>query len=737
MSVIDRLETFFINLSFIKKIILISFILIIFLTGLSLLIFSQSAKKTPQDGQSTVINEKEYKNITLSTEKGYLFKMKKSGQEGVTGFIKENPKIKGYNLFPSDFSTNSKVEEVKKDQDDPFLKNKNISLSNEHYFLTQKINGVPVFGSSVIVHVKNNNEIYAVSSKLITTNKTTARKFSNQEAQNIAFNKASEEYQGTLKYGAIAESIYNPALTGISEDSTNYYTLSVEIFSDTSDFSKIYFVDLESGKIVYDQEQVFQGLDRQVGNCNGTSNPPCPIARVEGSAPVSDPDTNSSYDILGEIYNFYFTNFNRDSLDNRGQTLKTFVNIHSVNNKPCTTSPNAYFTTSSTFQGMAYCKGLVVRDITAHEFTHAITSKTANLQYQYQSGALNESMSDIFASEVDGNWTMGEGSTLGVVRDMSNPTRFRQPDKLFSQNYLCGTADRGGVHRNNGVMNKTYYLMVQGGDFNGCSISGIGRSKASAIMYYTLTRYLTSTSNFKDMFTSSMQSCSDLYQNSAGECDQIKKAFQATEMDQQQAGSQQGGMCTSGVTAKVPGCANGSSGQTPPSTQIPPSSGSSGSAIPANDKLPIVKGTVYVDLNSNTSPDQGEGYQGATITISGPYNATASSDAMGIFSFEKIPTGTYTISATVGTAIFEPSKPFTISQMSVITADFGVPQGAVGSQGSGGGTGTGTSGSNNPFDQRLVPTQKIYRTGTCIFDTICKYLNQKSVQICNLKCTAN
>jgi Zn-dependent metalloprotease len=155
----------------------------------------------------------------------------------------------------------------------------------------------------------------------------------------------------------------------------------------------------------------------------------------------------------------------------------------------------------------------------AHEFTHAVTENTAGLNYEKQSGALNESFSDMFACTIDGNWTIAEGTALGTIRSISDPPsilqgtlngkKIYQPDKLFSTNYMCfsdsatcssTTNDSCGVHSNGGVTSKAFYLMADGGSFNDCNVTGIGVVKSLAIMYQVLTRHLTQTSTFDDFY---------------------------------------------------------------------------------------------------------------------------------------------------------------------------------------------------------------------------------------------
>ena len=112
---------------------------------------------------------------------------------------------------------------------------------------------------------------------------------------------------------------------------------------------------------------------------------------------------------------------------------------------------------------------------------------TAGLEYQCQSGALNESMSDIFASNVDtDDWEIGEDLPGGAIRDMDNPANGDPPQPAhvddFNEMPNDGNPfnDHGGVHYNSGIPNHAYYLMVQ----------AIGRDRAEQIVYRALTEKL-------------------------------------------------------------------------------------------------------------------------------------------------------------------------------------------------------------------------------------------------------
>jgi bacillolysin len=208
---------------------------------------------------------------------------------------------------------------------------------------------------------------------------------------------------------------------------------------------------------------------------------------------------------------------------------------------------------------MVYGNGFAsADDVVGHELTHAVTELTADLFYYQQSGALNESFSDIFGEAIDQSsslgggldgssvrWVLGEDlpppyATTGI-RHMMSPESFGDPARVNDENFYCSTqgwtddeADSGGVHRNSGVPNKAFALMVDGGTFNGETVTGIGMTKAAKIHYRALTTYLTSGSTFIDAYNALEQSCGDLVGTggiTAANCTQVLKALNAVEMN--------------------------------------------------------------------------------------------------------------------------------------------------------------------------------------------------------------
>ncbi len=181
-------------------------------------------------------------------------------------------------------------------------------------------------------------------------------------------------------------------------------------------------------------------------------------------------------------------------------------------------------------------------DVVAHELTHAVTENTANLNYSYESGALNEAMSDILGAAteewIDGSissntWKIGEdiytpGTSGDALRYMNNPTADGQSYDYYPERYT-GSQDNGGVHLNSGIANLAFYLLSQGGTHprgkTSVSVPAQGIVKARAVFYRALSVYMTSSTNFEGARNASAQAAQDLY--GSGAYDSMHKAWDA------------------------------------------------------------------------------------------------------------------------------------------------------------------------------------------------------------------
>ncbi len=235
---------------------------------------------------------------------------------------------------------------------------------------------------------------------------------------------------------------------------------------------------------------------------------------------------------IESTYDYFKAVHNRDSYDNQGSPLISYVHYD-----------NGYFNAFWNGQFMTYGDGnnnstpLTTIDICAHELAHGVTGSSAGLIYQNESGALNESFSDIFGTAVEfytlgsaANWLIGED--VGTFRSMSDPTQYGDPDTYKGQNWYFGSGDNGGVHTNSAVQNKWFYLLTEGGsgsDDNGRAyqLNGIGIEKAAKIAYRSLTVYLQPSSQYFHARLGSINAAADLYGGNSPELAAVIEAWNA------------------------------------------------------------------------------------------------------------------------------------------------------------------------------------------------------------------
>jgi gliding motility-associated-like protein len=221
-------------------------------------------------------------------------------------------------------------------------------------------------------------------------------------------------------------------------------------------------------------------------------------------------------------YDYFLDEHSRNSIDNAGFQLNSYVH-YGVG------YVNAFWDgTRMTYgdgDGVSF-DPLTSTDIAGHEITHGLTNLTANLIYFAESGALNESFSDIFGTAIEnfarpGDWDWLMSDDIGApFRSLENPNLFGHPDTYFGTFWapLAGP-DNGGVHSNSGVQNFWYYLLVSGGTGvndigDAYTVNSLGFDAASAITFRNLTVYLSDASNHADARFFAIQSAIDLF----GEC---------------------------------------------------------------------------------------------------------------------------------------------------------------------------------------------------------------------------
>ncbi|MBI4407896.1 MAG: M4 family metallopeptidase [Candidatus Kerfeldbacteria bacterium] len=469
-------------------------------------------------------------------------------------------------------------------------------LGIEHVTYQQRYQGVPIFGGQVKWHHNQATGQRFVtgqtSTTIAATDVTTTPTLSADEATVIAQGLANVET--TVRKQNFY--LFNPRL--LNKLQTDTYTLvwEIELYQSDPLFHEYYYIDAQTGALVYQIHGVQHAITRQIydcsyfdGNCYIDSTDPVTgytYGRSEGQPARGDnpywyivdslTDTDNLYDNLGNVYNYYLTKFARNGANgNHGMgdgsnfavadtTGLTYIDYYSLEADSC---PNAFF---DGVGSMHYCDGYVTNDISGHEYAHAVNyfsildanGAPAGLSYTYEIGALNEANSDVFGEALEyyvtgaNDWLIGAELSTGALRSMSDPTTYTYtnedgdaipyPDRYNSENLYCGEGDSGGVHLNSSVVNKAAYLMAMGGTFNGCTITALGRDKEEAIFYRAQTTYYTTTTDFNQAYTALLAACADLYSNT--DCHEVQKALLAVELDQ-------AGFC-SGEAAVVPDCAS-------------------------------------------------------------------------------------------------------------------------------------------------------------------------------------
>jgi thermolysin len=269
---------------------------------------------------------------------------------------------------------------------------------------------------------------------------------------------------------------------------------------------------------------------------------------------------------------------------------------------------------------------LVTLDICGHEMTHGVTERTAGLVYSGESGALNESMSDVFGTMVERfarpsnwNWKIGEDAyTPGngnsdALRYMDNPhlapnsgfTADDDPDH-YAERYP-GPSDNGGVHINSGIANNAFYRVSQGGTNHrsGVTVTGIGPDAAAAIWYRALTSYMTSGTNFAGARTATLNAASAIYGASSTQYNTVATAW-----------------CAAGIGTCPGGTPNPSPTATPPGgSELLTNGGFETSASPW-----VGSGTGFFYIANGNYPHGGTGYVyfGVNDSVSGQAYQTVS-----------------------------------------------------------------------------------------------------------------
>ncbi len=243
--------------------------------------------------------------------------------------------------------------------------------------------------------------------------------------------------------------------------------------------------------------------DHQFNDIDAATLPNDPIDNASTDFGTDSTAGVSAHSNATRVFDFFNNVLKRNGIDDKGMIIVSLVNVTYAKDQPPPNWRNACWWNGKMWYGQEKSNGGFESlsrylDIIAHELSHGVTATTSDLVYRDQSGALNESFSDIFGIMIK-NWFPGEPNPLAnwdweigsgfrptglPLRDMSDPKRTGHPDHM--NDYLYTTGDYGGVHTNCTIHNKAAYNVLTSRDGSG---NPVCTPTEVAIFYYlTLTR---------------------------------------------------------------------------------------------------------------------------------------------------------------------------------------------------------------------------------------------------------
>jgi Zn-dependent metalloprotease len=440
------------------------------------------------------------------------------------GFLDENRALFRLNAVASDFG--------------PSRMEPDLQLSFSNIRMPQVYKGIPVFGKQLVVHLDAQQQIVAVNGQYapgisIPTQPTLAKGQAEQVAlDDLKANQLDDNERATvqtdLRSDKTALNIY------VDDKGRATLTWIVTVLTTSPLGESTIFVNARRPVLVHAIDSAENAKLRRTYTARNGTDIPGRLLAEEGERP-SDQVALAAHDAAGKVYDYYSNTFHRDSIDGHGMPMVSTVHYGSDPED----AENAAWISEATqmvygdggriFKPLSY--GL---DVVGHEFTHGVTDSTSQLIYEDQSGALNESYSDIFGAMIDrANWTIGEtivksppypepflrsleDPEIGGAYDPSDPlSGVAQPASMRDYADLPNSrnADNGGVHINSGIPNHAAFLVAQ----------AIGKEKMEQIYYRALTEYLSPDANFTDAGLATVRAATDLY--SATEANAVRTAF--------------------------------------------------------------------------------------------------------------------------------------------------------------------------------------------------------------------
>lgn len=404
------------------------------------------------------------------------------------------------------------------------------NLGQSHTRLQEKLYGLPVVGAEYLVHSDAAGNVFAINGRFTAD---AGDRFPTIDPFSALTRAAGERGAANPRWESGAMLVWV-----VNEKSNAFLAWRATISYKGTDGPEVDVIYADAsgdnaGELVLYQPKIHRLKNRKVYTANNGTALPGTLLWQEGGTQTSDTTAQAAFNYAGNVYDYYKNVHARDSYDGAGATIISSVHYSTSYNNAFWNGSQMVYGDGDGVQFGPLSKAL---DVDAHELTHAVTERTANLTYSNESGALNEATSDILGNSCEAyttaggvpnanTWKVGEdittpGTAGDALRYMNNPTADGYSKDYYPER-ITGTADNGGVHGNSGIANLAYYLMVMGGSHPRAKTSVVvtalstdpatSLNMASKIWYRALTTYWTSSTNFSSARTGTVQAATDLY----------------------------------------------------------------------------------------------------------------------------------------------------------------------------------------------------------------------------------
>jgi Zn-dependent metalloprotease len=396
-------------------------------------------------------------------------------------------------------------------------------LGMTNVYFHQMADGLPVYGGSISVSFSRNDEYLTWAAGSVIPEVSVAE----SEAK-LLREQAVAVAEQALPSGSLAQ----PASLQVYAGRPPYISgprarlaWFVWLIGEKGHVSNEYVIDAVTGKILDVIPKTDFSLYREVFTAKEQPVLPGTLVRKEGDAPSADEDVNHAYDYTGDVYKFYEEKLERRSYDNNDAPLRSTVHYAEAAGVPF---QNAFWNGKQMVFGNKYASAL---DVVGHELTHGVTQYTSELVEEGQSGALNESFSDMMGESVEyfatgkTDWEMGESLPIGAIRSLWEPNLYQEmlgsgdehhdPKTLSEWDPTC--KDGGGVHINSTITSHAYYLVA----------SKLGIETAQLIFYRGFAEKLKGnpTATLEDARAAVLQATKEYFGEGSAEYETVKTVF--------------------------------------------------------------------------------------------------------------------------------------------------------------------------------------------------------------------